>query len=176
MNFNHVAAIANSNVTTYSVVFASISENGKTNAYVKGALEKEYTFKCTRSQAEELQKKEFPIVVVQSAGSLNLAVVVDVHDEPEIDTAASFQYKWVVCEVDLSEMENAIAEELRLVQALRKQQRSTYRDQLIKSLGFNSEHDLQLLLEEETTRNDRAFKAAQPTPPPVNYTDDDFPL
>ena len=69
-------------------------ENVKTVAAVFGKGTREYTYKTDL----ELEKEQ--LVIVEAGSSFSIAQIVAIHDTPQIDINAKFEYKWVVSTLD----------------------------------------------------------------------------
>lgn len=111
MKQNHILSLLQENYTTVAVTFAVEIEK-----YLPG-VNKLYTYKTN------VDLKENDMVVVPSPDGFRVVRIIEVHDSPEIDTDASFDYKWVVDKVDMEGYEEILkaeeiaAKELRNVQA-----------------------------------------------------------
>lgn len=94
MKQTHILSLLQSGFTTASV---SYNLNYKDDAGLNFREDKLYTFK------HNLNLQPGDLVVVPGAeaiGGFVLCVVVEAHEEPEIDLDANFEYKWIVSKVE----------------------------------------------------------------------------
>lgn len=65
-------------------------------------------------------------------GGLCVVTILEVHDTPQIDVDADFDYKWLVQKVDLTEYKDIQAKEAQFRQLLNEMERAKVREQLKK--------------------------------------------
>lgn len=141
MNLHNAAAIVRDDVTTVRVVHTHDLKGGLSDT----ACAKRYNYKILRTLAKELDKGT--LVAVKNAKGPALAIVEEVHDEPQIDLDNDhhINYRWAFQIIDTSEVEKREAEDEKIVERLRAQKRRSVREQTLAALGL-SQTDVQLLL------------------------------
>jgi len=92
-----------------------------------------YTFKTN------LNLKVEDLVIVEGSGCFKTVRVVVVHDEPQIDLDADFDYKWVVSKLDLTAYNEIVEGEKAALKLLTNMERDKVRkaaqEQLVELYG-----------------------------------------
>ena len=103
--------------------------------------DREYTYKTMLT----LEVGDHVAVSVASNKQL-LAQVTEVHEEPELDPDSEIEYKWILCSVDLTKVNDLIAIELSIVEKLNATKRKRAREQALNLIteeyGIKSLKDL----------------------------------
>ena len=125
MKNNHILSLLQSNYTTCKVTYA-VGEK----QYVSG-VNKLYTFK---TNIEGLKVEDIVVVPSSSAEGFAVCRVKEVHEFPEIDTDAPWDYKWIVSKVDMESYEEILKAEEEALKDLRKMQQSAVRQQALSKM------------------------------------------
>ncbi|MDO4223123.1 MAG: hypothetical protein Q4D05_03725 [Acinetobacter sp.] len=104
--------------TTVRVVFDDICVHSlhKPTAVNDKNHDFSYTYKIDK--AIDVQVGDW--VIVPARDTLKIVQVVEVHDEPQLDLNAKYQYKWVVQKVDTHAYVQRLEEEERLMSVLQR--------------------------------------------------------
>ena len=106
-------------------------QNAKTAAVVFPGSSKECTYKIPA----DWEVAAGDILVVDSpSNGLVLVTVVQVHAEADIDSTASFVYKWAVSKVDTQAYKGRVALEKQYAKQLKELQKRASQAKLLKSL------------------------------------------
>lgn len=128
INLNHLLSLIQTDYTTIRV-----NLGGK----------KKYTYK---SHDLTLQRGDY-VVVVLPDNTPSIGKVMGVDSVPQIDETADFDYKWIVCKVDLEEYQARVNGEKAFYSAIEKAQHENKRSKAIehlKELGVKEE-DVKML-------------------------------
>jgi hypothetical protein len=112
MRAKHILALIQNDYTTVEVAYNKDSTNT-------------YTFKALK--ADEITANDLVVVPANTKFDYTVAQVVAVHDEPQIDTSAPYDYKWIVGKVNLKryaaieEVEARFEKTLRMIERKRVQ-------------------------------------------------------
>lgn len=107
MNVKHLASIARTGYTTISVEFPETP--GRHYVY-----KAELPFSPTTGM----------VVVASPSKGYCLARVVEIHDVPQIDVNASFDYKWIVAKVDDSRYTELVEEDKEFTKRMREHEQT----------------------------------------------------
>jgi len=100
--------------------------NGQPDRPSRASPHKLYTYKAKKSLGLQVGQT----VMVERDDMLAFATVVKVHDVPEIDLDAPFDYKWIVNKVDRAEYDRTLVEEANFMQLARAAEREHQRELL----------------------------------------------
>ena len=114
MNHNHVAALLQENFTTVGVVFPNSL--------------KVYIYKVKTPHTLALDD----YVVVLASGYFKVASIVEIHDQPQIDTDLDCDYQWIVQKVDRTEWNSLNEKESRFIEALKEVEKQKKRAEVIE--------------------------------------------
>lgn len=161
----NIAALLREDAKTIKVTFSMVRENSvlegksldeelRTNAMdllqSAGAENSRETDFKLYSYVTHLEVKPFDIVLVEAAGQLKAATVIDVDEEVVVEPGANFALRWVVQKLDLtaySENMKRNQEIERLVQeAYKANLRRSFRAQILSGLEGPAVDGLQKLL------------------------------
>ncbi len=133
MNLHNAAAIVRDDVTTVRVVHA---HDIKGTSYDTSCA-KRYDYKILRTLAKEVRKGVY--IVVKNGMGITVAIVEEVHDEPQIDLENDkhINYRWAFQIVDTDTIEQREIEDERIVERLRTKQRENVRQQTLAALGLS---------------------------------------
>lgn len=112
------------------IVTVTLAFKNKTTADWSG------TFVCTRALASLL--REGDLVVADTQFGPRVAIVEEIHDEPEFHTD-EINWRWVVQKVDISVVEALEAKVQAGVKALKVAQRQYLKRQVAQQLGISAE-------------------------------------
>ena len=127
MNINTIASLLVEGIKTVKVKFPHDDQ--------------EYTYKTVLT----LEVGDYVAVNVASNNRI-LPQVTEVHEEPELDPDSEIEYKWILCSVDLTKVNDLIAIELSIVEKLNATKRKRAREQALNLIteeyGIKSLKDL----------------------------------
>lgn len=108
---------------------------------------REYIYRVLKSLATQIQPED--IVVVGNQHGIILGTVVEVHDEPQIDPQASYQYRWAFQKINKDQLEYLDCQDETLVRKLQALQRQRFKAQALSALGINPDELPKLLIQDE---------------------------
>lgn len=120
VNMNHILTMLQTNYTTVNV------------SYSPGVPTQHYTYKVSNELAGKLEPGT--PVVVDASGSLKVAYITEVHDEPLINIHAPYALKWVICKVDRSHYDEQVKRETEAAAFLEKSERQQAQQKAMAAL------------------------------------------
>lgn len=136
MNMTNLAASLRDDMTTITVRFVTNMTSGP------------YTYKCPKALAFNLAAGDLLAVDANNDMNYNcvgLAVVEEVHDEPQLDLEWKRPYKWVICKVDYEAASARQKKDEEVGKKLSDKKMRNCRDQALAALGLTSEEAQKLL-------------------------------
>lgn len=126
MNLNNAALLVRDDIKTIGVQFPGTP--------------KTYTYVLHNS----IPVNYGDIIVVQAKQSVNIAEVIDIHEDVEIDPMNEMTYKWVVSNIttEAKKIEDEILATDKIIAALKKQQQRSVREQILAQFGISSVNEL----------------------------------
>lgn len=126
MNLENAALLVREDIKTIGVKFNS---NSQTYTYVLH---------------DSLPTKLGDFVVVLTRDTIKVAEVVEIHDDVDIDPMNEITYKWVIANVsnEADKIEPEILATEKIVDALKKQQKRSVKDQVLAQFGVTSVAEL----------------------------------
>jgi hypothetical protein len=119
-NLVHLITLLQKNYTTCKVRFEGTNKG--------------YTYKMAKDSGIEVGD----FVVVDANDQLSAGVVLEVHDEAQIDFKAPYAYKWIVQKIDMTAYKEQVRKETEVIAMLKvEQRRQEQEDALNKLLGTN---------------------------------------
>jgi hypothetical protein len=103
MKASHVLSLIQKSYTTVGVSY-------------KAEDDRAYTFKALLS--ENLKEGDLVIIPSNYGFMYQVGIVRTVHKEPQIDTSASYDYKWIVGKLDITRYTSTLALEERFKEAM----------------------------------------------------------
>lgn len=164
MQNRHLYTLLDTTHTTIKVVFGKVA---RTKLPVKQPAAAPWTGGDKESEPESWTYKvrkdmgiqvDDAVIVDSPSNGLQIVRVVAVHDTPQIDLDAPFEYKWVIQKIDRAEHDAQVAKEHEFNQMMLEVERTRQRE-----LTLN---DLRTHLPEGSEAR-RLFEAAQQLLPPV---------
>lgn len=141
MNLTNLAAAIREDMTTIKVKFYNTS--------TKELTEKDYTYKCKRDLAQQLEEGDLVAVNAESASNYKhtaIAIVQSVDEEPDIDLDSNQRtLKWAICKIDEAEAKHRQLEDEKVGKKLRLQKSQNCRKQALSLLGLTQEEARKLL-------------------------------
>lgn len=136
---NHVISLLQKDFTTIGVVF---NDNER--------FQRNYTYKAPLSA--NIQDGQHVVVKIDGKDGYHVALVVRVDAEPQIDTDAAFDYKWIVCRVDSTTYDQQVAQEEAFAKELTKIERDDERKKVLEKFqsAMPAGTDLQLTYDKVT--------------------------
>lgn len=136
---NHVISLLQKDFTTIGVVF---NDNQR--------FQHNYTYKARLS--DDIKDGQHVIVKVDGKDGYHVALVVRVDAEPQIDTDATFDYKWIVGKVDTAAYDEQVAKEEAFAKELTRIERDDERKKVLEKFtaAMPAGTDLQLTYDKVT--------------------------
>ncbi|WP_109077099.1 hypothetical protein [Aggregatibacter kilianii] len=107
MQKNYIHLFQDNLITVGAVFEDSITINDLLSGKVYSGGNKVYTFKANA----DLNLNVGDFALVHATDELKVVKIVEVHDFPQIEEEAGFQYKWVIQKIDLSAYRSRLEEE-----------------------------------------------------------------
>lgn len=87
-----------------------------------------YTYKVWN----DIELEAGDLILVNAAGTLKVATVIEVHATPKIDVNSSIDYKWIIQKVDTHRHDVATIQDEEFLQALLEVERVKMREQMLE--------------------------------------------
>ena len=101
-----------------------------------------YTFKVSPDMADKindlLNGDLSDAYGVVDTGGMSIVNITEVHDEPQIDVDAPYEYKWLVCVFDTIEYDGLKELDKNGVKTLRDAKKTKQKAELIEALGVDA--------------------------------------
>lgn len=101
---NHLISLLQNDFTTVEVLFPNSNSS--------------YTYKVPLSMVQE-GLKPLDMVVVPARSGFSVATVYTIHDSPQIDLDAPFEYRWIVQKVDTTAYDTRILREREFTESMK---------------------------------------------------------
>lgn len=151
-NLNHLVSLLQEGYTTVAVSFTSQPidfgvprDGGRSSQPAPWAQstvpagEKLYTYKC---QFSDLQVGDLVIVPPSSEGKFpSVALVKEVHAEPQLNFENGMEYKWLVGKVDTQGYADIMEKERKMMSVLRDSERARQRKELLDAYQLSLPDD-----------------------------------
>jgi hypothetical protein len=162
VNTNHLLTLLQENYTTCDVTFDQDNDaKGKAPTY---------TYKISKAMADGLKAGVDGTMVVAPCQTVRLDIkfrvgrIIAIHDEPQIDVKAPYEYKWIVCTIDRTAYDEQLKREAEAIELIAKTERRRAKEEALKVLmGDTSVEELRNLLNHG---NRLTPPAPQPETPP----------
>lgn len=91
-----------------------------------------YTYKMPLSMKDKVAESNHVVVFAQ--GEFKVVDVVKIHDAPQIDPKATYEYRWIVCPVDTAAWMDLVDREHRAVKILEDAERQQEQERALEIL------------------------------------------
>lgn len=138
MQNKHLYTLLDSTYTTIKVVFGKVARSKPPLKMERGEIalnetseQSAFTYKVRKDSGI---KVDDAVIVESPQNGLQIVRVVEVHDTPQIDLDAPFEYKWIIQRVDRTEHDEQVAKERQFNDTMLEVERTRIREETLNNM------------------------------------------